>query len=72
MVLLALLQWSERKHISAWFGLITSLAIAIGLHEGIATALGQSGEMFSLATIAGFMGLSVWVIATGIGLFRRA
>ena len=37
---------------------------------GIALALGQSGEMFALATIAGFLGLTVWLIATGIGLFR--
>ena len=68
---LALLQWSERKRISAVLGFLTALAIAVGLHEGVAIALGQSGEIFSLATIVGFMGLSAWLIATGVGLLRR-
>jgi hypothetical protein len=68
--MLALLQWSEHKRISAALGFITALTIAVGTGEGLALALGQSGEAFSLATIAGFLGLTVWLIATGIGLMR--
>jgi hypothetical protein len=70
VLMLACLQWSERKRISAVLGLLTTLAIVIGTGEGLAIALGQSGEVFSIATIAGFLGLTVWLIATGIGLLR--
>jgi hypothetical protein len=35
-------------------------------------AIGQSGDMFSLATIAGFLGLTAWLIATGIGLLSSS
>jgi hypothetical protein len=36
----------------------------------LAIALGQRGDLFSLATIGGFLGLTLWLIATGIGLLR--
>lgn len=70
VVLLACLQWGEHKRISASIGFLTTLAIMLGTGEGLAIALGRSGDMFSLATIAGFLGLTVWLIATGIGLLR--
>ena len=66
ILMLALAQWQERASI----GLIAAVAIAVGLHEGVALALGQSGEVFGLITIGGFMGFTIWLIATGIGLFR--
>jgi hypothetical protein len=68
--MLAALQWTEYKRISASIGLATALTIAVGTGEGLSIVLGQSGEMFSLATIAGFLGLTAWLIATGIGLMR--
>lgn len=70
ILFLALLQWSERKRISAVLGFIAAFAIALGTGEGLAIALGQSGDAFSMATIAGFLGFTVWLIATGIGCFR--
>lgn len=70
VVMLAGLQWSERARVSGVLGFIAALAIAIGTGEGLALALGQSGEMFSLATIAGYLGLTAWLIATGVGLLR--
>jgi hypothetical protein len=70
IVLLACLRWGERKRISAAIGFLAAAAIALGTGEGLAIALGQSGELFSLATIAGFLGLTLWLIATGIGLLR--
>ena len=30
------------------------------------------GEVFAMATIGGFVGLTVWLIATGIGTMRGA
>lgn len=70
VLLLALLQWNERARISAALGFLTAIAITLGTGEGLAIALGQSGEMFSYATIGGFLGLTLWLIATGIGLLR--
>lgn len=70
VLMLAMLQWTEHKRISAVLGFLTALAIAAGTGEGLALALGRSGEAFGLATIAGFLGLTVWLIATGIGLLR--
>ncbi len=70
VVMLASLQWAEHKRVSASLGFITALAIALGTGEGLAIALGQSSEAFSVATIAGFLGLTLWLIATGLGLLR--
>jgi hypothetical protein len=70
VAMLASLQWGEGKRISAMLGFITAIAVLIGTGEGLAIALGQSGELFSLATIGGFLGLTLWLIATGIGLIR--
>jgi hypothetical protein len=60
------LQWGERARILASTGFIAAGAILIGAQEGVMIAVGQSGEAFSLITIAGFMGLTVWLIASGV------
>lgn len=70
VLFVALLQWGERKPVSAILGFLTTAAIVVGTHEGVALALGQSGAIFSMATIGGFLGLTLWLIATGIGLIR--
>lgn len=70
VLLLSALQWSGAKRISAVIGFITTGAIILGTNEGVAIAVGQSGEAFALATIAGFLGLAIWLIATGVGLVR--
>lgn len=70
ILMLALIQWGERSRISAVIGFLAAFAIAVGTGEGLALALGRSGDMFSLVTIAGFAGFTLWLIATGIGLFR--
>lgn len=65
---LATLQVREGARITGLIGAVTAVAITLGTGEGLALALGSSGEVFSLATIAGFLGLTVWLIATGLGL----
>jgi hypothetical protein len=76
VLLLALVQAGEGRRPVAGLGLCTAAAIALGTGEGLAMALGGDGGLFSLATIAGFLGLTAWLIATGAGLFtapsRRA
>jgi hypothetical protein len=69
---LGVLQWREGSRLSARLGIATAVAIVMGTNEGLAIALGLSGELFVLATIAGFLGLTAWLIAAGIGLMRSA
>ncbi len=68
--LLSLMQLSERRTIIAALGVLAALAIAAGTGEGLAIALGRDGSAFSLATIVGFLGLTVWLIATGVREMR--
>ena len=63
-------QWGDGQRLTGGLGAISAVALLAGAHEGLALALGQSGEVFSLATIAGFLGLSAWLVATGLGLMR--
>jgi hypothetical protein len=70
--LLSALQWTEARKVTAVAGFTTAAAIAVGTGEGLAIALSQSGEAFGLVTIAGFLGLTVWLILTGLGLMRSA
>jgi len=66
----ALMQGAEGKRIAGSLGLLTGGLIVVGAGEGLAIALGRSGEVFGLTTIAGFMGLTLWFVATGIGMIR--
>ena len=70
VLLLSAVQWREAKRVSATIGYATAASIVVGTGEGLALALGRSGEAFSLATIAGFLGLTIWLIATGVGLVQ--
>jgi Domain of unknown function (DUF4386) len=68
---LALMQLGEHRGIAGGLGLISAAALVVGTGEGLAIALGGSGETFALITIAGFIGLTLWLVATGVGLIRR-
>jgi len=67
---LARLQWSEGARITAGIGAASAAAIGFGTGEGLALAFGGSGEVFSLGTIGGFLGFTVWLILTGVGHLR--
>lgn len=72
MLTLSSAQASAGSRATAFTGLAAAVAIGIGTGEGVAIAFGESGDMFSLATIAGYLGLSAWLIATGVSHLRRA
>ena len=72
VLLLARLQQIEGRRIAAWIGYATAAALVVGADEGVAIALGRSGEVFGLVTIAGFLGLTIWLLITGFGLLRRS
>lgn len=71
VLLLAMAQRGEGAPRTAWTGLVTAALLALGTGEGLALALDGPGAPFSVATILGFLGLSIWLIATGVGLLRR-
>ena len=71
VILFALIQWREAHKISAMTGFVTAATIVLGTQEGVAIALGQSGELFSIATIIGYLGLTLWLIQTGMTHLRR-
>jgi hypothetical protein len=70
-LLLSLVQLREGNSVTAIIGFGAAAAIAIGTNEGLAIALAKSGDIFGLVTILGFLGLSAWLIATGLTLIRR-
>jgi hypothetical protein len=70
IALFAMIQWREAHKVSAITGFTTAATIILGTQEGIAIALGQSGEIFSMATILGYLGLTLWLIQTGITHLR--
>lgn len=72
VVLPRALQLRERKFVSGGLGPMTAAAILVGTGEGLMLAVGQSGEAFALVTIAGFVAVTLWLIATGIGTIRGA
>lgn len=63
-------QRAEGRPILAAIGFATAAAIAFGTGEGLAIALGRAGGIFALGTIAGYLGLTLWLFATGAGLTR--
>lgn len=70
MVLVAAMQFSEKRRAASSIGVLAAAAIIIGSGEGVAIALGENGGLFSIATIIGFVGLTIWLIATGVGLLQ--
>ncbi len=64
---LSILQWRQLRRTVAAVGYSTALATAIGTTEGVAIALGRDAELFSIFTIVGFVGFTLWLILTGLG-----
>ncbi|MBX7481621.1 DUF4386 family protein [Qipengyuania qiaonensis] len=62
---LAAIQRAEARPKLAAIGFASAATIALGTGEGVALALSADGSLFSLATIIGFIGLSVWLVSTG-------
>ena len=70
VVMLSLVQWREANRLTSVIGLVTAACLAVGTNEGLAIALNRSGNVFSVFTIVAFLGLTVWLIATGITVLR--
>jgi Domain of unknown function (DUF4386) len=68
VTLMAALQSGEARRKTALLGGLTAGAITIGAMEGIALSLGADGTPFGLTAVAGYILLTVWMIASGISL----
>jgi hypothetical protein len=68
---LSLMQGREGRPLTAIIGYITAAVLTVGTGEGLALAMGASGEVFALFTTVGFLGLTLWLIMTGMGLLRH-
>jgi hypothetical protein len=68
----ASLQWSERQRVGAGIGFAAAATMTTGTGEGLVLSLGGGGEAFAMATIAGFPGITAWLIASGTAPVRRA
>lgn len=66
--LVAVLQWGERKWISTALAGLTTVLMLAGSGGGLALALGRSDALFSLISVAAYLALTLWLIATGLGL----
>ncbi len=69
---LAMLQAREGRGGLSLMGAATAVAIILGAMEGVALSLGRSGEVFGFAAIGGYLLLTVWLIWSGLTLWRRA
>lgn len=64
----ARMQWHEAHRRLASLGAGTAAMLATGTLEGLAIALHADGSGFALVTIAAYLGLTAWLIATGVRL----
>lgn len=64
----ALLQNAERHRGRAVVGGLTAILLLVGVQEGLALAVGASGELFGLITVVGYLAFTLWLIWTGVGL----
>lgn len=71
VALVTAVEFAEAHYVTGCLGVAAAAAIAVGTGEGLALALGRSGDSFGLVTVAGFLLLTVWLIASGIGILRR-
>jgi hypothetical protein len=66
--------WTLRQRLSRPGAVLATLAVAgigVGLGEGLAVALGTEAPLLAMATVAGFIALSLWLVVLGAGLIAH-
>lgn len=71
VLLHSLRQGRDGQWLTLLIGVLSAVTLMVGAHAGLVAQLGYSAEFFIRATIAGFAGLTLWLILTGIGLLGR-
>lgn len=72
VALVARMQWAETSRRTAGLGLFTAVAISGGAMEGVVLSAGADGSAFGLAAVAGYLSLTLWMLASSYQLLRRA
>lgn len=57
---------------AAILAVLAVVGIGIGLGEGIAIVLGQEAPLLAMATVAGYLAFSLWLLMTGAGLIAHS
>jgi hypothetical protein len=72
VLLVARMQFAAGEAWTGRLALATAALIGIGTTEGLAIALGRSGDVFGLFTVLGYLALTAWLIAIGVTLWQSA
>jgi Domain of unknown function (DUF4386) len=75
ITLAALQALSNHQHFArpaAILALLAVAGIAIGLGEGLSIARGHDAPLLAMATVAGYLAFSLWLLATGAGLVAHS
>lgn len=64
------MQWREGTRATSLLGAMTTTAITLGAFEGLALAIGADGATFGLFAITGYLGLTLWMLASAWRLWR--
>ena len=67
VVLVAQMQQAEPAPRSAWLGRLTAAAVTTGAFEGVVLSV---GSVFGLVAVAGYLGLTLWMLASSGHLMR--
>jgi hypothetical protein len=62
---MAFLTIADGARVRPVLALVSAVAIVMGSGEGLALALGRDPGILSLAAVAGYLGLSLWLVAEG-------
>ena len=54
------------------FAALAVAGIGLGLGEGLSIALGYEAPLLAMATVAGYVAFSLWLLATGAGLVAHS
>ncbi len=71
VALVAQMQRPERAPRTALLGRLTAAAITVGAFEGVVLSVGADGSAFGLVAVAGYLGLTVWMLASARHLMRQ-
>lgn len=75
VILAALQALSNRQRLARPAAAVAALAVAgigFGLGEGLSIALGHDAPLLALATVAGYLAFSLWLLITGAGLVAHS
>ena len=70
VALVAAMQQGEGARWTAALGWLAAGAITVGAFEGLALAIGADGSVLGVAAVAGYLGLTLWMLASARHLLR--